>query len=100
MTEQLIVEYLDRYEGVQPQIHRGGQFDDSSIVSATYLGRTERSRGDAMKAQEQFSITDQSTTVGTLLDDTDCKILLDSGATKNFMSKQCYLMNKSLYLLP
>ena len=39
-------------------------------------------------------------TVHTLLDGTDCIILLDSGATKSFMSKQYYLSNKSLHGLP
>ena len=39
-----------------------------------------------IKAQEQFSIIDQSTALGT-----DYKILLDNGATKSFMLKQYYL---------
>ena len=69
------------------QIHQITQFDYSSAVSTTYLGKTDRTRKDVTKAQEQFSIADQSTTVGTLLDGLDCKILLDSSATKSFMSK-------------
>ena len=43
---------------------------------------------------------DDSTTVGTLLDCTESKILLDSGATKSFMSKQYKLRNKFLHGLP
>ena len=39
-------------------------------------------REDAQKVQEQFLLTDQSMMIGTLQDDTDCKILLDSGATQ------------------
>ena len=35
--------------------------------------------------------------MGKLLDDTDYKILLGSGATKSFISKQCYLRNKTLH---
>ena len=50
-----------------------------------------------IKAQEQFSIMDHSTTVGTLLDDTECTILLDSSATKSYISKQYSLRNKSLH---
>ena len=41
------------------------------------------SREDYIKAQEQVLITNQSTMKGTLLDGMDCKILLDSGATKS-----------------
>ena len=41
MTEELQADYLDRYEGVQAQIHQVGQFDAYSAVSTTYLGKTE-----------------------------------------------------------
>ena len=76
------------------QIHQVSQFDDSSTVSTTYLGKTDRTRKDVIKVQEQFSVTNHSTIEGTLLDGTDCKILLDIGASKIFMSKQYYLRNK------
>ena len=87
VTEQLPTDYLDRYEGVQTQIHQLCQSDESSALSTTHLGRTEMSPRDAIIPQEQFSIIDRSTTVGTLLDGTDCKILLDSDAIKSLMSK-------------
>ena len=67
------------------------QFDESSAVSTIYLDKTDRTRKGVIKAQEQFSITDQSTTVGNLLDCTEWKILLDSGAAKSFMSKNTIL---------
>ena len=54
------------------------------------------SREDTLKAQEQLLITDQFTTMGTLLDGIDCKILLDSCTTKSIMLKQYYLRNKFL----
>ena len=78
------------------QIQKVSQFDDPGAVSTTYLGRTEMLRKDDIMTQEPFLITDQSTTVGTLLDGTDYTLLLDSGATKGFMSKHCYLRKKIL----
>lgn len=39
-------------------------------------------------------------TVGELPNGTECHILLDSAATKSFMSKQYYLNNKCLHSLP
>ena len=69
------------------------QFNDSSAVHTTYLVKADRSGKEVIKAQEQFPITDQSTTVGTLLDGTDCKIHLHNCATKSFISKQYYLRN-------
>ena len=64
MTVQLQADYLDIYEGVQSQIHQVKEFDDSCVVSTTYLGRNNRSRKDAREVQVQFSITDQCITVG------------------------------------
>ena len=50
--------------------------------------------------EEKFSITEQGNTVGKLLNSTECQILLDTGASKSFMSKSHYLYCKSLHSLP
>ena len=42
----------------------------------------------------------QGYAVGELLDGTECQILLDTGASKSFMSKSYYLHCKSLHSLP
>ena len=44
-------------------------------------------------------ISEQEYTMGKLLDGTECQILLDTGASKSFMSKSHYLHCKSLHLL-
>ena len=49
---------------------------------------------------ETFLISEQGCTVGKLLDRTECQILLDTGASKSFMSKSHYLHCKSLHSLP
>ena len=54
MTEELQADYLDRYEGVQSWIHQVSQFDDSSAVNTTYLGKTDKTSKNFIKAQEQF----------------------------------------------
>ena len=43
--------------------------------------------------------SEQGYTIGTLLDDTKCEILLDKGASNSFMSKSHYLRCKSLHSL-
>ena len=50
--------------------------------------------------EEKFPITEQGYTVGKLLNGMECQILLDTGASKSFMSKSYYLHCKSLYSLP
>ena len=57
-------------------------------------------REDVMKVQEQFSLTGQPKTIGTLQGTIVIKILLGTGPTKKFISKQYYLRNKSLHVLP
>ena len=55
---------------------------------------------DDLMIEEKFLITEQGYTVGKLLNGTECQILLDTGASKLFMSKSYYLHCKSLHLLP
>ena len=43
-------------------------------------------RDTKIKAEEKFSITRQGFTSGKLLDGNACQILLDTGATKAYMS--------------
>ena len=50
-------------------------------------GQTKMTRDTKIKTEERFSITGQVFTLGRLLDGTGCQILLDTGATKSYMSK-------------
>ena len=53
-----------------------------------------------IKAEESFPISEQGYTIGKLLDGTECQTLLDTGASKSFMSKSYYICCKSLHSLP
>ena len=44
-------------------------------------------RASKIKAEEGFPISEQEYTIGKLQDGTECQILLDTGASKSFMSK-------------
>ena len=67
------------------------KFDENSDLSMTYLGQADMTRGTKIKAEERFSITDQGFASGKLLDGTECQILLDTDASKSYMSKLYYL---------
>ena len=56
-------------------------------------------RETKIKAEERFPISGQGYTIGKLLDDTECQILLDAGASKSYMSKSYYLRCKTLHAL-
>ena len=55
-------------------------------------------KASKIKAEERFLISEQGYTIRKLLDRTECQILLDTGASKSFMSKSQYLNCKSLHL--
>ena len=44
-------------------------------------------RDKTIKAEEKFPISGQGYTNGKLLDNTECSILIDTGASKSYMSK-------------
>ena len=76
------------------------RFDENSDLSSTYLGRIENMESqDKLKAEESFPISENGYTLGILLDGTKCQLLLDTGASKSFMSKSFYMQCKSLHTL-
>ena len=87
------------YEGVHSKALSTTKFDENSDLTTTYLGRIDMTRASKIKVEEKFHISEQGYTVGKLLDGTECQILLDTGASKSFMSNSHYLRCKSLYSL-
>ena len=101
VTQNLQEEYLDMYEGIQSDIVSSSRFDENSDISTTYLGKIESKESqDKLKAEESFPIPENGCTLGRLLDGTKCQLLLDTGTSKFFMSKSCYMQYKSPHTLP
>ena len=71
------------------------KFDENSDLSMTYLGQVDMTRSTKIKAEERFPITGQGFASEKLLDGTECQILLDTGATKSYMSNLYYLQCKT-----
>ena len=100
MPKILHEEYLDVYEGIQSEIVHTTRFDENSDLSTTYLGKSDKTRNDKVKAEESFPISQHGYTLGKLLDGTECQLLLDTGTSKSFMSKSFYVWCKLLHSLP
>ena len=98
--ETLKSNYLDMYEGIHAEMIYTNRCDENSDLSTTYLGQTKMTRSTRIRAEEKFPITGQGFTSGKLLDGTEFQILLDTGATKSYMSKSYYLRCKCLHALP
>ena len=92
--------YLDAYEDVYSEMVYANKFNENSDLNMTYLEQTKMMRDTKIKAEERFPITGQGFASGKLLDGTECQILLDTGATKSYMSKSYYLQCKALHALP
>ena len=91
-SEKLQEEYMDIYEGIYSDIVSSNRFDENSDISTTYLGMIENGGNqDKLKAEESFPISENGYTLGRLLDGTKCQLLLNTGASKSFMSKSFYM---------
>ena len=75
------------YEGIQSEVISTTRFDKDSDLSMTYLGRINITRAGKIKEEGKFLISEQGYMEGKLLEGTECQTLLDTGASKLFMSK-------------
>ena len=60
----------------------------------TYLGKIGINKDNKIVTEEKFQTSEQGYTTGKLLDSTECQILLDTGASKSFMSKSHFCIVK------
>ena len=92
--------YMDVYDDVYAEVITTSRFDENVDLSTTYLGRKDMKREEVMKAEESFPILEQGFIIGKLMNSEECQILLDTGASKSYMSKSYYMKCKSLHKLP
>ena len=82
---------MDIYDGIHAEAVSCSRFDGNSDIRTTYLGRADKEIQNKLKAEESFPISEHGYTLGRLLDGTECQLLLDTGASKSFMSKSFYM---------
>ena len=98
--EVLKEKYMDVYEDVYAKVVTTNRFDGNVDLTTTYLGKIDIKREDIIKAEESFPISEQGFVIGKVLNGQECQILLDTGASKSYMSKTYYLRCKALHDLP
>ena len=98
--DKLKSEYLDVYKGVYAEIVSSDRFNKDTDLSTTYLGQIDITRDTEVKAEENFHITAHGYMKGKLIDGIECDILVDTGASKSYMSKTYFMRCKSLHSLP
>ena len=92
--------YMDIYDKVYAEVVTTSRIDENVDLSTTYLGRIDMKREEMLKAEESFPISEQGFVTGKLMNGEEYQILLDTGASKSYMSKSYYLRSKSLHSLP
>ena len=92
--------FLDQFDTITTRLNTTGQFQDNRDVSTTYLGNEVITKKDHFLLEEHFPITSTSHTWGQLVGGGTMNILLDTGASKCYMSRAYFERNKILHGLP
>ena len=92
--------FLDQFDNITTRINTTGQFQDNRDVSTTYLGKEIITKQDHFLPELKFPIASTSHTWGQLIGGSTMNILLDTGASKCYMSRAYFERNKILHGLP
>ena len=92
--------YIDVCDNIYAEVVTTSRFDENVDLSTMHLGRVNMKRDEVIKAEESFLISEQGFVMGKLMNGEECQILLDTGASKSYMSKSYYLRCKLLHNLP
>ena len=92
--------FCDQFEEVQNFLHLSDAFNDAKDVSTTYLGTDQVMLKDHFQPEYSFPIYSKSHTWGQLMGGQPFDMLLDTGASKCYMSTKFYKKNPQLHKLP
>ena len=81
-------------------MHDTKSFHGNRDVSITYLGPGQQNRTDEFQPELSIPMNVNSHTQGRILGGNRVDMLLDSGASKSYMSKTYYMKNTTLHSLP
>ena len=92
--------FCDQFEEVQIFLHLSDAFSDAWDVSTTYLGTDQVMLKDHFMPECLFPIYSNSHTWGQLIAGQPFDMLLDTSASKCYMSTEFYKKNPQLHTLP
>ena len=93
-------EYMDRYEGITSELNVNMEYDDAVDVTTTYLGQESIKITDTFNPEQAFPIHPNCHTEGLFVGGGMIDILLDTGASKSYMSKAFYMRHTHLHKYP
>ena len=86
----LMKDYLDQYDSISNKLHDTKSFHDNRDISTTYCGPGQQNRTNEFQPELSFPMNVNSHTLGRVLGGNRIDILLDSVASKSYMSKAYY----------
>ena len=96
----VIKQYMDQFDKVSIKLHDSTSFQDNRDVSTTYLGKSKIRQTERFEHEFAFKIDVCSHAKGRVIGGNSIDILLDTGASKSYMSKAYYMNNPCLHSLP
>ena len=93
-------EYMDRYDDVTIELNVNMDYDDAVDVTTTYLGQESVEITDTFQPEQTFPIHSNCHTWGWFAGGGMIDILLDTGASKSYMSKGFYMRHPHLHKYP
>ena len=93
-------EYMDKYNGVTIELNVNMDYDDAVDVTTTYLGQESVEITDTFQPEQIFPIHSNCHTWGQFAGGGTIDILLDTGASKSYMSKGFYMRHPHLQKYP
>ena len=93
-------EYMDKYEGITSELNVNMEYDDAVDVTTTYLGQESIRLTDIFKPEQAFPIYSNCHARGQFVGGESIDILLDTGASKSYMSKAFYMRHTHLHKYP
>ena len=91
---------MDRYDGIAIELNVNMDYDDAVDVTTTYLGREAMEITDIFQPEQVFPIYSNCHTKGQFTGGGMIDILLDTGASKSYMSKGFYMRHPHLHRYP
>ena len=93
-------EYLDRYDGITSELNVNMEYDEAVDVTTTYFGHESIKITDTFRPQRAFPIYSNCHTWEQFIRGSMLDILLDTGASKSYMSKGFYMRHTYLHKYP
>ena len=92
--------FEDSFEEVGNYLHLTSKFNDARDIATTHLGMEGISLKDRFTPELSFPIYSNCHTWGQVVGGSPLEILIDSGTSKCYMSKNYYMKNIQLHSLP